>query len=214
MEECGNYLINNPLVRKTAKIHRYHNCCCWFGTSNFGFNVITIGLILGLVEEYVAPNPARGLIKLACILPFAVTYFPAQDTADTRKVCLYTFCLAMPIIAIINLVTYQNILIDNVAFAKELCWFNKKWIKMFGSEKDQEEECAENDDDCEAAKDQCPILPGGVLKVLFIITPLVVIINVHFMFVLYAHWQNSRLPESQGGCGDERGHHELEEEDD
>ena len=84
---------------------------------------------------------------------------------------------------------------------------------MFGSEKDQEEECAENDDDCEAAKDQCPVLPGGVLKVLFIITPIVVIVNVHFMFVLYTHWQNSRLHPDQGGCNDDRGHHELKEDD-
>ena len=91
-----------------------------------------------------------------------------------------------------------------------MCAFSKWWVKTFGGDKEQneaQEECAEGDEEeqaeCEANLDQCPILPGGVLKALFVITPIVVIVNIHFAFVLYTHWKNSRLPEEQGGCADE-----------
>ena len=76
-----------------------------------------------------------------------------------------------------------------------------------------EEECEEGNedqnsadqDDCEAQKDQCPVLPGGALKVLFVITPIVVIVNVHFAFVLYTHYKNSKRGPEEGGCEDPEG---------
>ena len=40
------------------------------------------------------------------------------------------------------------------------------------------------------------------MKVLFVITPLVVILNVHFAFVLYSNYKIARLPEEKGGCSD------------
>ena len=87
-------------------------------------------------------------------------------------------------------------------FAEEICWFSKKWTATFGGTKDQneaQEECDEADEedqaDCEANLDQCPVLPGGVMKVMFVITPIIVVLNIHFAFVLYTHWKNSVLPE-------------------
>ena len=57
------------------------------------------------------------------------------------------------------------------------------------------EECNEADEEdqaeCEANLDQCPVLPGGAAKTLFVITPLIIVINLHFAFVLYAHTQNA-----------------------
>ena len=86
---------------------------------------------------------------------------------------------------------------------------SKKWTATFGGTKEEneaQEECNQAEDEeqaeCEANLDQCPILPGGILKALFIITPIVIILNVHFAFVLYVHYVNSALPESQGGCDD------------
>ena len=104
MEDIGKTILNFPFVRPAAKFHREHNCCCYFGTTKFGFHVITIGLLLGLVEEYFAPNPLRGVIKLALIAPFIATYI--KDNSTHRMLCLYLFMLAMPIIAIVNLVSY------------------------------------------------------------------------------------------------------------
>lgn len=62
----------------------------------------------------------------------------------------------------------------------------------------------EEEDDCQANQDQCPVLPGGALKVLLFITPIIVLVNIHFAFVLYTHYKNSGLPESQGGCNDRK----------
>ena len=97
-------------------------------------------------------------------------------------------------------------------YAEEFCWMSKKWVATFGGTKAQNEEieeCNEADEDeqadCEANLDQCPILPGGVMKVVFVITPIVVIMNIHFAFVLYVHWKNARLPANQGGCEDNDG---------
>lgn len=72
-----------------------------------------------------------------------------------------------------------------------------------------EQECNDADEDeqndCEANLDQCPALPGGAMKVLFVITPIVLVMNVHFAFVLFTHYKNSRLPIEQGGCADNDG---------
>ena len=59
------------------------------------------------------------------------------------------------------------------------------------------------------------MVPGGALKVLFIITPVVILVNIHFGFVLYTHWKNSSLPEDQGGCGDADGPYrdQIDDED-
>ena len=51
--------------------------------------------------------------------------------------------------------------------------------------------------------DQCPVLPGGAMKILFVIAPLVVVINLHFAMVLYTHWKRAPLGKSQGGTYDE-----------
>jgi len=34
---------------------------------------------------------------------------------------------------------------------------------------------------------------------------MIVMLNIHFAFVLYTHWKNARLPENQGGCADDEG---------
>ena len=117
-----------------------------------------------------------------------------------------------PLIAAVNIVYYQNILVDSVAFGDLFCWFSKKWISTMGGDKEFEEsqnECNDADEDeqqdCEANLDQCPALPGGAFKVLFVITPIVLVMNVHFCFVLFTHYKNSKLPASQGGCDDAAG---------
>ena len=54
------------------------------------------------------------------------------------------FCLGIPAIFITNLLMYQNILADNVAFAGEVCWMSKKWTATFGGTKEEneaQEEC-------------------------------------------------------------------------
>lgn len=85
-------------------------------------------------------------------------------------------------------------------------------------EREAREDCeaaGDENDDCEADRDQCPILPGGIAKALFVITPIVVFLNIHFAFVLFTHWRNARLPENQGGCADPDGpeHIEFNDED-
>lgn len=165
---------------------------------------------MSFIEEYSAPNMIRMAFKLGTVVPFVMMCI--KDSAWHRQLMLYLFCMCVPAIFITNLVMYQNILADNVSFAGELCWMSKKWVATFGGSKEEneaQEECNEADEeeqaDCEAALDQCPILPGGVLKALFVITPIVVIMNIHFGCVLYTHWKNSRLPEAQGGCDDQDG---------
>ena len=135
-----------------------------------------------------------------------------NDTAYSRQLYLFGFCVTQPLIAAVNLCYYQNILVDSVAFGDLFCWFSKKWISTMGGDKEFEEsqnECNDADEDeqqdCEANLDQCPALPGGAFKVLFVITPIVLVMNVHFAFVLFTHYKNSRLQESMGGCADENG---------
>ena len=171
---------------------------------------MTVGVILGLLEEYAAFNVLRFCAKVAVVVPFVIMIF--QDTAFNRLLALLMFCIGVPLIFVINFLAYGNILVDNVMFAEEFCGASKLWVKTFGGSKEEneaQEECNEADEedqaDCEANLDQCPILPGGVLKVLFVITPVIVIVNVHIAFVLYTHWKNSCLPEDQGGCADNEG---------
>ena len=77
---------------------------------------------------------------------------------------------------------------------------DEDWLDLLietDSEDDDEEEAA-----CEVEEQQCPILPGGIFKVLFILWPTLVLINIHYAFVLYTHWKNSRLQVKDGGCAD------------
>ena len=183
------------------------DCCCGCFSTSTGVKIIGVGLALTFIEELSHPNVIRFFLKLAVLIPFISAW--VKDSAQNRRWMLYLFCLGIPAIFITNLLMYQNILADNVAFAGEVCWFSKKWVATFGGSKEEneaQEECNQADEedqaDCEANLDQCPILPGGVLKALFIVTPMVIILNVHFAFVLYVHYVNSALPESQGGCDD------------
>ena len=210
MDEIGQKVAQNKGVRSLMKHHRKTDCCCFCLSSKQGALIIGIGLCVGLLEEIRAPNPVRAVLKVIGLVPFFMML--AADSAWHRQLFLFAFCLTVPLVAVVNLVSYQNILVDNVSFASELCWLSKKWYATMGGNKEQDEavaECENADEDeqadCEANLDQCPMLPGGALKVLFVITPIVVIMNVHFAFVLYTHYRNSKLPEEQGGCADDNG---------
>ena len=207
IDQVGNTLLKNDWVRWSAKMHIEQDCCCYLLPTKTGVHIIAVGLIMSLAEEYFSPSFARGILKAAIVVPLVLMYI--KDNSLHRWLLLCMFCLCQPLIAIWNLLAYQNILIDNVIFAKGLCWLSQEWTHFFGSDKEREEadpcDNGDEEDDCEADKDQCPVLPGGVLKVLFVITPLVVILNCHFAFVLYTHYKNSRLPEEKGGCEDRYG---------
>ena len=210
MQEIGDQIVLNKGVRRAINHHRKGDCCCFCLRTKMGAQLIGFGLLLGFLEELSKPNIVRMGFKLAAVVPFIMMM--VKDCAWHRQLFLYLFCLCMPAIFITNLVMYQNILADNVSFAGEMCWFSKKWVATVGGTKEEneaQEECnqadEEDQEDCEANLDQCPILPGGVLKALFVITPIVVIMNVHFAFVLFTHWKNSRMPAAQGGCDDADG---------
>ena len=38
------------------------------------------------------------------------------------------------------------------------------------------------------------------MKILFVVTPLIVIINIHFAYVLYTHYDRRKLYDYDGGC--------------
>merc|ERR1719162_1933836 len=206
--QVGNKVIANPWAKMAAKMHIEQNCCFYFISTSTGVFIISIGLLVSLLEEYFSPNMYRGALKIAMVVPIALMYL--KDNSFHRWLYLQLFCLIQPLIAIINIIAYQNILIDSVLFAKGLCWLSQEWTHFMGSDKEREEageaeDGDDCDDECEANKDQCPVLPGGALKVLFVITPLVVIINLHFAFVLYAHYKNSRASVEDGGANDKYG---------
>ena len=175
--------------------------------------IIGIGLCVGLLEEVRAPNTIRCLLKVAGLIPFFMMLI--QDCAWHRQLFLFSFCVTMPLIALVNLIAYQNILVDNVSFASEVCWFSKAMTGETAEERERQEACdaGEEVDDCEADQDRCPMLPGGALKALVFITPIIVIVNVHFAFVLYTHYRNSHLNEEQGGCNDGEGYVDQEDEE-
>ena len=121
----------------------------------------------------------------------------------------------MPLLAINNLYVYGNTFVDQVTFGQELCWLAQHWTYLFGSEKEsravdpcwvpEDEDDDSEEQDCEAEEQQCPVIPGGILKVLFILTPFLMIVNIHYGFVLYTHWKNARLQPKDGGCVDQGG---------
>ena len=207
--QVGNKVIANPWAKEAARMHIQQNCCFYFISTSTGVLIISIGLLISLLEEYFSPNMVRGILKIAMLVPVVLMYL--KDNSFHRWLYLQLFCLCQPLIAIVNLFQYQNILIDSILFAKGLCWLSQEWTHFMGSDKERAEAdpCDnaddENDDECEADKDQCPVLPGGALKVLFVITPLIVIINLHFAFVLYAHYKNSRASVEDGGANDRYG---------
>ena len=193
-----------PCVSTLASMHVDMNCFFMLISTRRGVKVISFGLLLSLIEEYWHFNRVRTILKLAMFAPVVLGLI--HDNGLNRWLMLNLFTLCQPLIFLWNLYKYSNVLVDNVLFAKELCWLSQQWIDWMGSDKEREEAdpCVgeEADDDCEAQADQCPALPGGVLKVIFVITPLIILINLHFMFVLYAHWRNRNLHPNQGGCGE------------
>ena len=183
-------------LEKAADWHESMNCCCLLFNARNGFRIIFLGLLISLAEEYFAFNNVRFIIKIAVIVPFFLTLI--QDIKFYRWLCMYFYCAGMPLIFLCNFFMYGNILVSNVLFADQLCWLNKKWVEEFGGTKSQNEaieECNEADEEdqasCEANLDQCPVLPGGAAKTLFVITPLIIVVNLHFAFVLYTHTQNA-----------------------
>ena len=82
-------------------------------------------------------NFVRCMLKLAMMVPFVLMFW--QDCAFHRQLCLYLFCLCVPIIFIVNFVSYQNILIDNALFADQACKFSKWWTATFGGDKEHDE---------------------------------------------------------------------------
>ena len=210
MDEIGTRVSKNKGVKSLKKLHKSSNCCCFCLSAKTGAYIIGIGLLLNLLSEMSHGLALRAILKVIALAPFIWMCF--DDSAYTRQLFLMLFSVTQPLIAAVNLVYYQNILVDSVAFGDVFCWFSKKWISTMGGDKEFEEsqnECAEADEDeqqdCEANLDQCPALPGGAFKVLFVITPIVIVMNVHFAFVLFTHYKNSRLPVEQGGCADATG---------
>ena len=210
MEEIGTRVSKNKGIKSLKKLHKSSNCCCFCLTAKTGAYIIGIGLLINLLAELSHGLAIRAILKVVALIPFLMMVF--NDTAYSRQLYLFGFCVTQPLIAAVNLCYYQNILVDSVAFGDLFCWFSKKWISTMGGDKEFEEsqnECNDADEDeqqdCEANLDQCPALPGGAFKVLFVITPIVLVMNVHFAFVLFTHYKNSRLQESMGGCADENG---------
>ena len=210
MQDIGDRVSENRGIRRLKKMHKGSDCCCFCLSSKQGAFIIGLGLTLSFISELQKPNPLRALLKLAGVIPFFLQL--VQDCAWYRQLYLFFFCLTQPLIAVVNMLWYQNILVDEVVFGEQICWLSKKWFSTMGGDKEYQEaeqECNDADEDeqndCEANLDQCPALPGGAMKVLFVITPIVLVMNVHFAFVLFTHYKNSRLPIEQGGCADNDG---------
>ena len=115
MLELGERIAQNPWIKRGADWHESLNCCCILFTSNQGFKLIFLGLCIAAAEEYSAFNQVRVMLKVAMIVPFVMTF--VVDCSFHRMLCLYLFLLCMPLIAILNLVMYGNILVSNVLFA-------------------------------------------------------------------------------------------------
>merc|ERR1712087_273686 len=159
IDNAGNWIIKNPWVKWSAKQHVQQNCCCYLLHTQTGVHIISIGVIISLLEEYLAPNFVRGILKIAIIVPMVLMYI--KDSSLHRWLYLNLFCLCQPLIAIVNFLAYQNILVDNVMFAKEFCFLSQQWTHFMGSAKEREEadacDTGDAEDDCEANKDQCPV---------------------------------------------------------
>ena len=123
MQDIGERVHKNKGVARLARHHKASNCCCCCLHTSTGAKIIGIGLCVGLLEEIRAPNPVRAALKLAGLIPFIMMI--VHDSAWHRQLFLFGFCVTMPLIALVNLIAYQNILVDNVSFASELCWMSK-----------------------------------------------------------------------------------------
>ena len=86
------------------------------------------------MEEYWSFNSIRCMIKIAMLVPFVLCL--VCDTGFYRLLCLYLFCLGMPLIFLCNFFMYGNILVSNVLFADQICWVSKKWTGEMGGTKD------------------------------------------------------------------------------
>ena len=210
MDEIGSRVHANKGIRRLNNIHVNNDCCCFCLSTRMGALIIGFGLIFSFLAEVSQPNALRAILKLAGVVPFVMVL--VADSAWYRQLWLFMFCVTQPLIAVVNMIWYKNILVDSVVFGAQFCWLSKKWYATMGGNKEyenEEQECNDADDDeqndCEANLDQCPALPGGAMKVLFVITPLVLILNVHFAVVLYVHFKNSRKTADEGGCGDADG---------
>ena len=89
-----------------------------------------IGICLSFLEELTAPNIIRIVFKAFAVVPFIMMMY--QDTAWHRQLFMWFFYLCMPAMFITNLVWYQNILADNVAYAGAICWFSQKGANEAG----------------------------------------------------------------------------------
>ena len=140
----------NKGVRRAIRHHRKTDCCCFCLKTDLGVKIIGVGLCLTLLEESKAPNMFRAGLKIAMLVPFFMMLY--KDSAFNRQLLLYLFCLCTPLIAIVNLIAYQNILADNAVFANEVCWVSK----MFAGEAKDEDgnDCADNDNEDECLADQ------------------------------------------------------------
>ena len=114
-------------MRRLIKRHQMGDCCCFCVRTKLGATIIGVGLILSLAAEYACPNLVRVLIKLAPVVAFVLMML--QDCASYRQLYLYTFSMAMPLIAAVNLIAYQNIIVDNVVFAEQFCGLSQLFKK-------------------------------------------------------------------------------------
>ena len=214
MKQIGEKLIENPTVKTCAKYHMRWNCCCYLFSVKTGVYLLAFGQVLGLIEELLVHlNYFRVVLRSMTNAAFFLMWL--YDTADTRYIYLNVFVISMPLIALNNLYQYQSTFADQATFGQEVCWLAQHYTFLFGSDKEardaqpcrvpEDEDDDEEEAECEVEEQQCPILPGGIFKVLFILWPTLVLINIHYAFVLYTHWKNSRLQVKDGGCADQAG---------
>ena len=71
------------------------------------------------IEELFAWNTARAILKLIVVVP--VIAMTLKDTKFHRWLMMVIFAICTPLIFLVNLYYYQNILVDNVVFAKDVC---------------------------------------------------------------------------------------------
>ena len=69
-------------MRRAIRHHRKGDCCCFCLSTRIGIYIIGIGLCVGLLEEYAAPNVIRIMLKVAGLVPFFMML--AKDCAWHR----------------------------------------------------------------------------------------------------------------------------------
>lgn len=104
MQEIGDKLVLNKGVRRVINHHKKGDCCCCCLSTKTGALLIGTGLCIGMLEELSAPNFIRIGLKAAVIVPFILMLY--KDCAFHRQLFFYLFCLMMPAIALVNLISY------------------------------------------------------------------------------------------------------------